>query len=119
MQRHFCREQEARNQHVIELAGRLQVPLLATNGVLHARPEQRQIGDVLTCVREKVSIDKAGRLLTRNAERHLKTHAEMARLFADVPQAITNTVELSNRLDFTMRDLGYQFPEYLHARASR
>jgi error-prone DNA polymerase len=112
LQRNLCREQEARNQHVIDLAGRLQIPLLATNGVLHARPEQRQLADVLTCVREKVSIDKAGRLLTRNAERHLKSHAEMASLFADVPQAVTNTVELSKRLDFTMRDLGYQFPEY-------
>jgi error-prone DNA polymerase len=112
LQRHLHREQEARNQHVIDMAGRLKIPLLATNGALHARPQQRQIADVLSCVREKVSIDNAGRLLTRNAERHLKTHTEMARLFSDVPHAIANTVELSNRLDFTLRDLGYEFPEY-------
>jgi error-prone DNA polymerase len=112
LQRHLRREQEARNQHVIDMAGRLRIPLLATNGALHARPEQRQVADVLTCVREKVSIDKAGRLLTPNAERHLKTSAEMARLFADAPHAIANTVELSNRLNFTMQDLGYEFPEY-------
>ena len=112
LQRHFHREQEGRNQHIIEMAGRLKVPLLATNGALHARPEQRQVADVLTCVREKVSIDKAGRLLTRNAERHLKTSAEMAGLFSDVPHAVANTLELSNRLDFTMKDLGYEFPEY-------
>ena len=68
------REQEARNQHIIELAGRMKIPLLATNGAWHARPEQRIIVDVLTCVREKVTLADAGRLLTPNAERHLKTH---------------------------------------------
>ena len=112
LQRHMRREQEARNQHIIELAGRMKVPLLATNGAWHARPEQRIIADVLTCVREKVAIVDAGRLLTRNAERHLKTHQEMMRLFADVPHAVANTVELSNRLAFTMGDLGYKFPDY-------
>ena len=112
LQRHMHREQEARNQHLIELASRLNVPLLATNGAWHARPEQRIIADVLTCVREKVKIGDAGRLLTRNAERHLKTHEEMARLFADVPSAIANTAELSKRLAFTMGNLGYEFPNF-------
>jgi error-prone DNA polymerase len=112
LQRHRNREQEARNQHVMEMAGRLKVPLLATNGARHARPEQRMIADVLTCVREKVSIQKAGRLLTPNAERHLKTSEEMIRLFSDVPHAIANTVELSKRLDFTMNNLGYEFPDF-------
>ena len=54
----------------------------------------------------------SGRLLSRNAERHLKSPAEMARLFADLPEAIANTVELSSRLEFTLNDLGYQFPRY-------
>ncbi|HYP08652.1 MAG TPA: error-prone DNA polymerase [Bryobacteraceae bacterium] len=112
LQRHRSREQEARNQHVMEIAARVQMPLLATNGSWHAHPEQRQIVDVLTCVREKVNIEDAGRLLTRNAERHLKSGAEMMRLFADVPHAVFNTVELSNRINFTMKDLGYRFPEY-------
>jgi error-prone DNA polymerase len=112
LQRHMHREQEVRNQHVIELAARLNVPLLATNGAWHARPEQRIIADVLTCVREKVTIQNAGRLLTRNAERHLKTHEEMSRLFTDVPHAIANTVELSKRLAFTMGNLGYEFPNF-------
>jgi error-prone DNA polymerase len=112
LQRHRSREQEAHNQRVMDMASRLQVPLLATNGAWHARPEQRQIVDVLTCVREKVAIEDAGRLLTRNAERHLKSEAEMLRLFADVPHAVFNTGELSKRLSFTMKDLGYRFPEY-------
>ena len=112
LQRHLQREQEARNQHIIDTAGRLKIPLLATNGAWHARPEQRVVADVLTCVREKVQLADAGRLLTRNAERHLKTYQEMARRFADVPHAIANTVELSDRLKYTMRDLGYKFPDY-------
>jgi len=112
LQRHMHREQEARNQHLIELASRLNVPLLATNAPWHARPEQRIIADVLTCVREKVAIQDAGRLLARNAERHLKTHNEMARLFADVPRAIAITTELSRRLAFTMGNLGYEFPHF-------
>ena len=112
LQRHMRREQEARNQDTIERAGRMKIPLLATNGAWHAKPEQRVIVDVLTCVREKVTLADAGRLLTPNAERHLKTHSEMMRRFADVPHAVTNTVELSDRLQYTMRDLGYKFPDY-------
>jgi error-prone DNA polymerase len=112
LQRHMRREQEARNQHTIELAGRMKIPLLATNGAWHARPEQRIIVDVLTCVREKIALADAGRLLTSNAERHLKTYEEMMRRFADVPHAVANTAELSDRLQYTMRDLGYKFPDY-------
>src|SRR5260370_15240375 len=112
VQRHFNREQEARNQAATERARRLKIPLLATNGVQHARPEQREILDILTCVRNKVTIDTAGRLLACNSERHLKSPAEMARLFADLPEAITNTSELSSRLNFTLADLGYEFPRY-------
>jgi error-prone DNA polymerase len=112
LQRHFHRDQEGRNQAVLEIARRLGIPLLATNGVCHARPGQRHILDVFTCIRNKVRLSTAGRLLARNAERHLKTGAEMARLFADVPAAIANTAELSSRLQFTLADLGYRFPEY-------
>jgi error-prone DNA polymerase len=112
VQRHFNREQEARNQAAIERARCLKIPLLATNGVQHARPEQREILDILTCVRNKVTIDTAGRLLACNSKRHLKSPAEMGRLFADLPEAIANTRELSSRLNFTLADLGYEFPRY-------
>ena len=112
LQRHFQREQEARNQAVVEIARRLGLPLLATNGVCHARPEQREILDVFTCIRNKVRLDTAGRLLASNSERHLKTSSEMTRLFADLPHAIANTFELSSRLEFTLADLGYEFPQY-------
>ena len=112
LQRHFHREQEGRNQAAITIARRLGLPLLATNGVHHARPEQRQLQDMLTCVRAHCTLDTAGRLLARNNERHIKSPEEMARLFADFPEAIANTAELSARLQFTLKDLGYKFPKY-------
>jgi len=112
LQRHYNREQEARNQSLIDFARKHQLPLVATNGVSHATPRSREALDVLTCVRHKVKIQEAGRLLSINAERHLKSAQEMTRLFADLPEAIANTRELSNRLQFTLADLGYQFPRY-------
>ena len=112
LQRHRHRSDEIRNQHVLELARRLRVPVVATNGAAYARPEQRQILDVFTCIREHKKIADAGRLLATNSERHLKTNRQMARLFADLPEAISNTCELSDRLAFTMDDLGYEFPPY-------
>jgi error-prone DNA polymerase len=112
LQRHMHREQEARNQHIVEMAGRLGIPIVATNGAWYARPEQRKVLDVLTCVHHHTTIAEAGRLLSRNAERYLKSHQEMARLFADLPQAVANTGELSARLSYTMENLGYRFPSY-------
>jgi error-prone DNA polymerase len=112
LQRHMDRQQEARNQAVIDEARRLHIPLLATNAPRYAHAGQRELLDVLTCIRNKVTIAGAGRLLARNAELRLKSPAEMARLFADIPDAIANTCELSSRLDFTLADLGYKFPRY-------
>src|SRR5579863_10255422 len=112
IQRHFNREEEARNQAQLARARRLQVPLVATNGVHYATPERREALDVLTCVRNHVPLTAAGRLLARNSERHMKSAAEMSRLFADVPEAIANTREISARLNFTLADLDYEFPRY-------
>ena len=112
LQRHLSREEEVRNQATVELARRLRLPLLATNGVRHAQLQQREVFDVLTCVRHKTTIAEAGRILARNSERHLKSPAEMAHLFRDLPEAIANTGELAARLDFTLADLGYRFPDY-------
>jgi error-prone DNA polymerase len=85
---------------------------VATNNPAYAVPAQRELLDVFTCIRHKVTLATAGRLLERNSERHVKAHAEMARLFADLPEAIANTHEISRRLDFTLADLGYEFPRY-------
>ncbi len=112
IQRHMDRREEARNQALVERARALKIPLLATNGVCHATPAEREIFDVLAAVRNKTTLDAAGRLLASNAERHLKPAAEMARLFADLPDAIANTAELSSRLEFVLTDLGYEFPKY-------
>ena len=112
LQRHFDREEEAINHRAIDLAREFKLPLLATNGVRYATPKAREILDVFTCLRHYRTLETAGRLLTRNAERHLKSPKEMTELFRDLPEAIDNTAELSSRLRFTMNDLGYKFPPY-------
>src|SRR5436190_17124258 len=112
LQRHFHREQEARNHAAIEIARLLQLPLLATNGVSYATPRERELCDVFTAMCNHCTLATAGRLLARNSERHLKSPEEMQKLFADFPEAIANTAELSSRLEFTLKDLGYEFPKY-------
>jgi error-prone DNA polymerase len=112
LQRHLSRAEELRNQAAIEIARSLRLPLLATNGVSHTTPEQREVLDVFTCIRNHRTLATAGRLLTRNSERHLKSPDEMARLFADIPEAIANTQILSSRLKFDLSALGYKFPCY-------
>jgi error-prone DNA polymerase len=112
MQRHSIREEEHHNQRLIALARRLKLPLVATNGVRYARPQDKPLHDVLTCIREGQHVDKAGKLLGVNRERHIKSAGEMHLLFKDLPQAVDNAWELSQRLDFTLANLGYQFPQY-------
>jgi error-prone DNA polymerase len=112
LQRHRNRQEEALNQATVERARRLGIPIVATNHPAYAVPAQRELLDVFTCIRHKVTLATAGRLLEPNSERHVKTPAEMARLFADLPEAIANTREISARLEFTLADLGYEFPRY-------
>ena len=112
LQRHFHREQEARNHAAIGIARALRLPLLATNGVCYATAHDRELCDVFTALRNHLTLATAGRLLARNSERNLKSLNEMQQLFADLPEAIANTVELSSRLEFTLADLGYEFPKY-------
>ena len=112
LQRHYHRDEAARNEDTVARARRLGIPLVATNGVAYAVPAGRELLDVFTCVRHKTTLARAGRLLEPNAERHVKTPAQMARLFADLPEAIAHTREISARLAFTLADLGYEFPRY-------
>ena len=112
LQRHFDRRQEESNQALIELSRRLGIPLMAGNGVRYAEAGGRPLLDILTCIGHKTTLDEAGKLLNRNAECHLKAPAQMEWLFADLPQAVAHTEELSQRLNFTLKDLGYRFPEY-------
>ena len=112
VQRHLLRDEEVRNQAVIEHARRRHIPLVATNGPCHAGPAQRELLDVFTCLHNKVTLANAGRLLARNGERHVKSSEAMAALFDDLPEAIANTLGVSSRLNFTLSNLGYEFPIY-------
>ena len=112
LQRHFHREEETRNRAAIAIARSLQLPILATNGVCYAAAKDRELCDAFTAIRNHRTLSTAGRLLARNSERHLKSPQEMQQLFSDLPEAIANTLELSSRLEFTLNDLGYQFPRY-------
>ncbi len=93
-----------------KVATELDVPLLASNDILYAEPSARPLQDVLSCIREGVTLKDAGRRLEANAERHLKSPAEMARLFAACPQAIAETVRFAEGVDFRLTDLQYEYP---------
>ena len=93
------------------LAAAAGVPLLATNDVLYADPAARDLQDVLTCIRAGVTITGAGRRLEANAERHLKSPEEMARLFADCPAAVAESLHLMGRIRFGLDDLTYEYPD--------
>jgi error-prone DNA polymerase len=112
LQRHQLRDGEARNQALLTLAAELHLPVVATNGARAATETDRQILDVLTAIRHHTSLDCAGRLLTANAARSLRSTGEMCALFRDLPEAIANTSIISDRLDFTLDKLGYEFPHY-------
>ncbi|WGS01547.1 error-prone DNA polymerase [Bradyrhizobium sp. ISRA443] len=93
------------------LAAEADVPLLATNEVLYHHPARRPLQDVLTCIREKTTIEAVGRKLEANAERHLKPAHEMVRLFRDLPDAITETMRFAERITFSLDQLKYQYPD--------
>ncbi|KRR01833.1 DNA polymerase [Bradyrhizobium jicamae] len=93
------------------IARAAKVPLLATNEVLYHHPARRRLQDVLTCIREKTTIDAIGRRLEANAERYLKPPHEMARLFRDLPEAITETMRFASRISFSLDQLKYQYPD--------
>ena len=112
LQRHQLREDECRNQALLSLASSLRLPLIATNGVRYATPKDRELQDVFTAIRHGTSLDQAGRLLTVNSARSLRSARQMAALFRDIPEAIANTRIVSDRLEFALDNLGYEFPKY-------
>src|SRR3954466_11768164 len=112
VQRHLLRDEEADNQALVDLASAFHLPVIATNGVRFAEPANRPLYDVLTCIRHKTTLERAGRRLACNAERYLKSPETMTRLFSDMPAAIAATRDLADRLHYTMADLGYRFPDY-------
>ncbi|MBE0529183.1 MAG: error-prone DNA polymerase [Rhodospirillales bacterium] len=93
-----------------EMARRAGVHLVATNDVHAHTPARRPLQDVLTCIREHCTLREAGFRLAANAERHLKAPDEMARLFADYPEAVARTVEITGACAFSLDELRYEYP---------
>ncbi len=87
-----------------------EVPLLATTDALYAGPEDRPLHDIVTCIREGLTVQTAGRRLAANAERHLKPPEEMARLFASHPDAVDQSIALMDRIGFDLTQLSYEYP---------
>ena len=112
IQRHHLRGEDRLIRAQVNVAERFNLPLLATGGVLYAKRSGRQVLDAFTCLRNHTHLDAAGTLLARNSERYLKSAAEMHELFRDLPGALENTVRLADRLEFTLENLGYEFPRY-------
>jgi error-prone DNA polymerase len=109
---HYHRGDEPRRLGTLaELGERVDAPLVAVNDVFYHAPERRPLADVLTCVREKCTLAEAGLRLTVNAERHLKPHEEMARLFARFPEAIARTIKIAEACQFSLGQLQYEYPD--------
>jgi error-prone DNA polymerase len=112
LQRHHVPGEERIGDGLIELAEAHGLPLLATNGVIYAESCGRPALDVFTCIRHHTHLDAAGCLLNINAQRHVKSPNQMQALFGDLPEALLNTERLAGRLEFTLSDLGYAFPNF-------
>jgi error-prone DNA polymerase len=109
--RPYAAQDLKRLARLAELAQGAGAPMVATNDVLYHGPERRPLQDVLTCIREGCTISEAGFRLEANAERHLKTPAEMARLFERWPAAVERTVEIVERIGFDLGDLKEEYPD--------
>jgi error-prone DNA polymerase len=112
VQRHLTRDGERLARRLADLAEARRVPVVATNDVRHVAPDRRALLDVLTCIRLGTTLDAAGRRLLANAERHLKSPAEMAALFRDRPAWVRRSRAIAERCAFTLADLGYRFPDF-------
>jgi error-prone DNA polymerase len=104
-------DDRARLARLAELARRCGAPMAATNAVLYHHPERRRLQDVLTCIREKTTIDAAGFRLQANAERFLKPPAEMARLFRGHEDALARTTQIAAACRFSLDELSYVYPD--------
>jgi error-prone DNA polymerase len=110
--RHHLRDDAFLNRGLVDLARHLGLRLVASNAPLHATRSGRMLADAFTCLRHHTTLAEAGALLAVNGERHLKPHAEMAVLFADLPEALDNTRRIADRCEFTLENLGYRFPDW-------
>ncbi len=107
----FRGDDRARIAALAEVARQVHVPLVATGDVLYHTPHRRPLQDVLTCVRAGCTIHDAGLMLAANAERHLKSPAEMHRLFAGHEAALKRTIEIADACRFSLDELVYEYPD--------
>ncbi len=112
LQRHCEREEESRNSALLNIASHRGVPIVATNGVRCAKQSDRELLDIITSIRHHTTVHNAGRLLSKNSLCHLRSAREISGLFRDFSEAIANTRIVSDRLEFTLNNLGYEFPQY-------
>jgi error-prone DNA polymerase len=110
IQRHRVRGENWIVNQLVDLARSRGQQLLATNGASYTKKAERPLLDAFSCLRNYTTLDEAGALLARNAESYLKSSAQMQALFADLPEAVSNSVRLAEQLEFTLEDLGYEFP---------
>jgi error-prone DNA polymerase len=109
---HYYRGDDAKRlERLAALADMTGTPMVATGDVHYHEPSRRRLQDVLTCIREKCTIDTAGWRLAANAERHLKPPAEMARLFRQHPEAVRRTLEVLDQCRFSLGELRYEYPD--------
>ncbi len=109
---HYHRGDEPRRLGLLaELGERIGAPLVAVNDVAYHAPERRPLADIVTCIREKCTLAEAGLRLAVNAERHLKSPAEMARLFKNFPDAIARTIDIASVCNFSLGQLKYEYPD--------
>jgi error-prone DNA polymerase len=112
LQRHYLQKEEYLNQQLIGLAHKFRLPFFACNGAYYAGPADRELFDVFTCIKNKCTIEQAGKLLSENDERYLKSRPQLLGLFRDFPGAVERTGEIASRIRFSMEELRYGFPSY-------
>ena len=99
-----------RTDFILGLSRKWNLPVFATNDVAYHSKERRRLHDVLSCIREGVSLSEAGSLLHSNAERYLKSHVHMKELFSDLPKALEKTQSIVEACAFELSELRYQYP---------
>lgn len=112
LQRHLLKDEEYINQILIDLSNRHKIPYFASNGAYYAAQRDRELFDIMTCIRNHTTLDEAGLLLSANSERYLRSESQMLALFDAYPEAVHRAGELADSLNFSLDELSYQFPDY-------
>jgi error-prone DNA polymerase len=112
LQRHYLRSEEDMNLRLLGLSHKMHIPAFASNGAYYADEHDRELYDVFTCIKNHCTIYEAGKLLSQNSERYLKSEKQMRELFEDDPATIEQTAEIASRINFSMDELSYNFPDY-------